>query len=33
MRIGVSGPHGTGKTTLVHELCSHFDDLTPIEEP
>lgn len=33
MRIGVSGPHGTGKTTLVHELCSRFDELTPIEEP
>ncbi|MEV0064191.1 AAA family ATPase [Nocardia sp. NPDC050718] len=33
MRIGVSGPHGTGKTTLVHELCSLFVDLTPIEEP
>ncbi|MFE7719829.1 AAA family ATPase [Nocardia rhizosphaerihabitans] len=33
MRIGVSGPHGTGKTTLVHELCSRLDELTPIEEP
>ncbi|MET9216943.1 MULTISPECIES: AAA family ATPase [unclassified Nocardia] len=33
MRIGVSGPHGTGKTTLVHELCSRFTELTPIEEP
>ncbi|MFF2554336.1 AAA family ATPase [Nocardia sp. NPDC058058] len=33
MRIGVSGPHGTGKTTLVLELCSRFSDLTPVEEP
>ncbi|MEV0059994.1 AAA family ATPase [Nocardia sp. NPDC050718] len=33
MRIGVSGPHGTGKTTLVHELCFCFTELTPIEEP
>lgn len=33
MRIGVSGPHGTGKTTLVHELCSRFDGLVPVEEP
>ncbi|MEU0539584.1 AAA family ATPase [Nocardia sp. NPDC005978] len=33
MRIGVSGPHGTGKTTLVHELCSRFGELTPVEEP
>ncbi|MBL1080232.1 hypothetical protein JK358_38140 [Nocardia sp. 2] len=33
MRIGVSGPHGTGKSTFVHELCSRFAELTPIEEP
>jgi hypothetical protein len=33
MRIGVSGAHGTGKTTLVGELCDHLDGHVPVDEP
>ncbi|MEU0482055.1 AAA family ATPase [Streptosporangium sp. NPDC006013] len=33
MRIGVSGAHGTGKTTLVEELCARLAGHTPVDEP
>ena len=33
MRIGVSGTHGTGKTTLVGELCARLPGHTSIDEP
>lgn len=33
MRIAVSGPHGTGKTTLVEELCECLPDHVPVDEP
>jgi AAA domain len=33
MRIGVSGAHGTGKTTLVGELCAHLTGHVPVDEP
>ncbi|MFC9473389.1 AAA family ATPase [Nocardia sp. NPDC056952] len=34
MRIGVSGPHGTGKTSLVEELCARLErGHTAIQEP
>lgn len=33
MRIGVSGTHGTGKTTLVEELCARLTDHVPVDEP
>jgi hypothetical protein len=33
MRVGVSGAHGTGKTTLVQELCVHLPGHVPVDEP
>jgi hypothetical protein len=33
MRVGVSGAHGTGKTTLVAELCLHLAGHVPVDEP
>ncbi|HET8627887.1 MAG TPA: AAA family ATPase [Thermomicrobiales bacterium] len=33
MRIGVSGPHGTGKTTLVEDLCERLAGHVPVDEP
>ena len=33
MRIGVSGAHGTGKTTLVGELCERLDGHVAVDEP
>jgi predicted ATPase len=33
MRVGVSGAHGTGKTTLVEELCVHLAGHEPVDEP
>ena len=33
MRIGVSGAHGTGKTTLVEELCVHLAGHVALDEP
>lgn len=33
MRIGVSGPHGTGKTTLVEELCERLAGHVSVDEP
>ncbi len=33
MRVGVSGAHGTGKTTLVQELCGHLAGHLPVDEP
>ncbi|MFF1946022.1 AAA family ATPase [Rhodococcus qingshengii] len=34
MRIGVSGPHGTGKSTLVDQLCGRLDEgHTRVDEP
>ena len=33
MRVGVSGAHGTGKTTLVAELCGHLAGHLPVDEP
>jgi molybdopterin-guanine dinucleotide biosynthesis protein len=33
MRIGVSGTHGTGKTTLVGELCARLAGHVAAEEP
>jgi hypothetical protein len=33
MRVGVSGAHGTGKTTLVQELCVRLAGHVPVDEP
>ncbi|MFD4784657.1 AAA family ATPase [Rhodococcus qingshengii] len=33
MRIGVSGPHGTGKSTLVDELCGRLAGHIRVDEP
>lgn len=33
VRIGVSGAHGTGKTTLVEDLCLQLPGYTSVEEP
>jgi Ni2+-binding GTPase involved in maturation of urease and hydrogenase len=33
MRIGISGAHGAGKTTLVEALCAHMADCTAVDEP
>ena len=33
MRIGVSGPHGTGKSTLVDQLCGSLAGHARVDEP
>ncbi|WP_034270991.1 ATP/GTP-binding protein [Actinospica robiniae] len=33
MRVGVSGTHGTGKTTLVEALCEHLPGHVAVDEP
>ncbi len=33
MRLGVSGTHGIGKTTLVEELCEHLVGHRTVDEP
>jgi hypothetical protein len=33
MRIGISGTHGTGKTTLVEALCAHLPGYITVGEP
>ena len=33
MRIGISGTHGTGKTTLVEALGARLPGHTPVDEP
>jgi hypothetical protein len=33
MRIGISGTHGTGKTTLAGELCAHLPGHVIADEP
>ena len=33
MRIGISGTHGTGKTTLAQALCGHLPGHVAADEP
>lgn len=33
MRVGISGTHGTGKTTLVEALCRHLPGHVAADEP
>ena len=33
MRVGISGTHGTGKTTLAQALCAHLPGHMAAEEP
>jgi predicted ATPase len=33
MRVGISGTHGTGKTTLAEALCAHLPGHVVAEEP
>jgi hypothetical protein len=33
MRVGISGTHGTGKTTLAQALCAHLSGHMAAEEP
>ncbi|MEU0558099.1 AAA family ATPase [Dactylosporangium sp. NPDC006015] len=33
MRVGISGTHGTGKTTLVEALCAHLPGHVGVDEP
>jgi hypothetical protein len=33
MRIGISGTHGTGKTTLAQALCAHVPGHVAADEP
>ncbi|GAA2584548.1 hypothetical protein GCM10010399_13200 [Dactylosporangium fulvum] len=33
MRVGISGTHGTGKTTLVEALCAHLPGHVAADEP
>ncbi|MEU6084068.1 AAA family ATPase [Streptomyces sp. NPDC047108] len=33
MRIGVSGTHGTGKTTLIEDVCARLPGHGSVEEP
>jgi len=33
MRVGISGAHGTGKTTLAQALCMQLPGHVPADEP
>ncbi|MEV4399424.1 AAA family ATPase [Nonomuraea sp. NPDC049607] len=33
MRVGISGAHGTGKTTLAEALCEHLPGHVVVDEP
>src|SRR5580692_11285126 len=33
MRVGISGTHGTGKTTLAEALCAHLPGHVAADEP